>query len=104
MVTSWHVEVHSNSKPYVIYTEHIELIVNENISAVAVYSAVWSPNADYVLHTQGKSLVLKPVSPSGKTEQVGIAKNHDLLVLHNPLSGKPTMELFFKSTGMRSTT
>jgi len=34
--------------------------------AVPVYSAVWSPNSDAVLHTNGKQLCIKPLQPTAK--------------------------------------
>ncbi len=45
---------------------------------MAVYSACWSPDADQVLYTAGKSLVVKPLQPSLKPTQW---KGHDGVVL-----------------------
>jgi hypothetical protein len=35
-----------------------------------MYSAAWSPSSDSIAHTNGKSIVVKPIQPSGKTETV----------------------------------
>ena len=40
------------------------------LSVVPVYSAVWSPNSDAVLHTNGKQLAIKPLQPSAKQNSV----------------------------------
>ena len=43
-----------------------------------VYAACWSPNSDHVLYTSNRSLVVKPIQPSAKTEQW---KAHDQPIL-----------------------
>lgn len=47
-------------------------------TSVPVYSAAWSPDSSAVLYTQGRSLVIKPLNPSAKTEQW---KAHDGIIL-----------------------
>ncbi len=37
-----------------------------------VYSVAWSPNSDSVLHTNGKQLIIKPLQPQAKPQQVSI--------------------------------
>ena len=46
--------------------------------AVPVYSAVWSPNSDAVLHTNSKQLVIKPLQPSSKPTSW---KAHDSIIM-----------------------
>ena len=44
----------------------------------AVYSAIWSPDSDHVLHSSGKTLVIKPLQSGMKPVQWTA---HDGLVL-----------------------
>ena len=50
---------------------------------VPVYSAAWSPNSDSVVHTNGKSLVIKPLQPASKPETVSwfLIKSNAILTL-----------------------
>lgn len=41
-------------------------------SDTPVYSAVWSPDSNQVLHTLGKVLVIKPLAPNSKPIQVRV--------------------------------
>ena len=39
-------------------------------SALPVYSIAWHPDSDQVLYTNGKQLVIKPIQPNAKANQV----------------------------------
>lgn len=39
-------------------------------SNTPVYSAAWSPDALQVIHTSGKTLVIKPLAPNTKANRV----------------------------------
>ena len=52
-----------------------------------MYAAAWSANADFVVFGQGKSLVVKPILPSGKQEQWKAHEGTILQVDWNAVNG-----------------
>ena len=51
-------------------TEKVFILCHYKYLASPVYSAIWSPDSDQVLHTFGKELIIKPLQPTSKPIQV----------------------------------
>ncbi|KAJ4443900.1 hypothetical protein ANN_05687 [Periplaneta americana] len=50
-------------------------------SNTPIYSATWGPDSNQVLHTSGKMLVIKHLTPNSKPNRVSIWRAHDGLIL-----------------------